>query len=194
MPRSEPIVVHRKIAVLGFRSVGKTSLTNALVSGTFTDIYDPTIENTLHKVIRFRKVHFDTDIVDTAGLDEYSRLSRNASIGVHGYVLVFSITSRQSFDRIKQINESLLSALGDVTDVPRVLVGCMKDLVVMDNSLRKVGIQEAQTLASSWNVPYIECSSKTGENIVDAFHILVKEIEKGDGLLSENEESGCIIL
>merc|ERR1711862_996090 len=77
-------------------------------------------------------------IVDTAGLDEYSRLSRNASIGVHGYVLVFSITSRQSFDRIKQINESLLSALGDVTDVPRVLVGCMKDLSL---DQRKVAIQ-----------------------------------------------------
>ena len=114
---------------------------------------------------------------------------------MHGYVLVFSIISRQSFDRIKQINESLLSALGDVTDVPRVLVGCMKDLVAMDNnSQRQVGILEAQNLATSWNVPYIECSSKTGENIVDVFHILVKEIEKGDGLLSENEQSGCVIL
>ena len=60
--------------------------------------------------------------------DEYSRLSRNASLGVHGYVLVFSITSRQSFDRISQVNESLLDTLGDAPDVPRVLVGSMKDL------------------------------------------------------------------
>jgi len=60
--------------------------------------------------------------------DEYSRLSRNASVGVDGYVLVFSIISRQSFDRIKQINESLLSALGDAVDIPRVLVGSICDL------------------------------------------------------------------
>lgn len=30
--------------------------------------YDPTIESTHHKTIRFRKVHFATDIVDTAGM------------------------------------------------------------------------------------------------------------------------------
>ena len=30
--------------------------------------YDPTIENVHHKTIRFRKVHFATDIVDTAGM------------------------------------------------------------------------------------------------------------------------------
>jgi Ras homolog enriched in brain len=69
MPNNpNPTLVHRKIAVLGFRAVGKTSLTNAFVSGTFSDNYDPTIENTHHKTIRFRKVHFATDIIDTAGM------------------------------------------------------------------------------------------------------------------------------
>jgi GTPase SAR1 family protein len=69
MPHNpNPTLVHRKIAVLGFRAVGKTSLTNAFVSGTFSDNYDPTIENTHHKTIRFRKVHFATDIIDTAGM------------------------------------------------------------------------------------------------------------------------------
>ena len=63
-----PALVHRKITVLGFRAVGKTSLTNAFVSGTFSENYDPTIENTHHKMIRFRKVHFNTDIIDTAGM------------------------------------------------------------------------------------------------------------------------------
>jgi len=190
MPKNEPALVHRKIAVLGFRAVGKTSLTNAFVSGTFAETYDPTIENTHHKTIRFRKVHFATDIVDTAGMDEYSRLSRNASVGVHGYALVFSITSRQSFDRIVQINDSLLNALGDALDVPRVLVGSMRDLT----SQRQVSIQDAHGLAQSWGVPYLECSSKTGEKVSEVFHTLIKEIEKDEGLLSEKEENGCVIL
>ena len=43
-------------------------------------------------------------------------------------MLAFSIISRQSFDRIKQINESLISALGDAIDIPRVLVGSICDL------------------------------------------------------------------
>jgi Ras family protein len=124
----EPTLVHRKIAVLGFRAVGKSSLTHSFVSGTFSETYDPTIETTHSKTIRFRKVHFATDIVDTAGMDEYSRLSRNASLGVHGYALIFSIVSRQSFDMIALVNDSLLNTLGDAPDVPRVLVGSMADL------------------------------------------------------------------
>lgn len=190
MPNSEPAVVNRKVAILGFRAVGKSSLTNAFVSGTFTDGYDPTIENVHHKTIRFRRVHFATEIIDTAGMDEYSRLSRNASVGVHGYALVFSIASRQSFERIAPINDALLNALGDAQDVPRVLVGSMQDLTHQ----RQVSTQDAQTLAESMRTPYLECSSKTGENVAEVFHTLMKEIERDEGLLNENEENGCSIL
>lgn len=187
---NEPPLLHRKVAVLGFRAVGKTSLTNSFVSGTFEDSYDPTIENTHTKTIRFRKVHFATDIVDTAGMDEYSRLSRNASVGVDGYVLVFSISSRQSFDRISQINDSLENALGDVIDIPRVLVGSMCDL---DES-RQVSKKDATALAASWGIPYLECSSKTGENVPDVFHTLLREASKDNDLLKEEEDNNCNIL
>lgn len=56
------------------------------------------------------------------------------------------------------------------------------------------GLQDAQILADSWSVPFIECSSKTGENVADVFHTLLKEVEKDDGLLNENEENGCTII
>lgn len=188
---ASPALVHRKIAVLGFRAVGKTSLTNAFVSGTFSDTYDPTIENTHHKTIRFRKVHFATDIIDTAGMDEYSSISRNASVGVHGYALVFSSTSHSSFENVIKINEALLNALGDAPDTPRVLVGSMKDLT----EEREVTHQQAQSLADSWRIPYLECSSKTGENVAEVFHRLLKEIEKDDLLLNDDkEEDKCIVL
>ena len=64
----EPTLVQRKVAILGYRAVGKSSLTSSFVSGAFSEAYDPTIESIHHKTIRFRKVHFATDIVDTAGM------------------------------------------------------------------------------------------------------------------------------
>ena len=55
-------------------------------------------------------------------------------------------------------------------------------------------VQQAEDLAKSWGVPYVECSSKTGDHVAEVFHKLLKQIEKDEGLLNENGEAGCAIL
>jgi Ras family protein len=70
---------------------------------------------------------FNVEIVDTAGIDEYSSLSRNAAVGVHGYILCYSIISRQSLEKLKYINDMLFNMIGNPPSVPRVLVGTMLD-------------------------------------------------------------------
>jgi Ras family protein len=60
--------VARRIALLGDRGVGKTTLTMCFVDGRFKERYDPTIEATYRKTIRFKRIHFLTEILDTAGL------------------------------------------------------------------------------------------------------------------------------
>ena len=80
--------------------------------------------------------------------------------------------------------------LGDAPDIPRIIVGSMCDL-----EDRQVSTKEGQTLADTWGVPFIECSGKTGENVREVFHALVKEIEKDGDLLGESEAlGGCNIL
>merc|ERR1712098_972962 len=65
----------RKIAIVGSRSVGKSSLTVQFVDGHFVESYYPTIENTFSKVIKYKNQEYATEIVDTAGQDEYSILN-----------------------------------------------------------------------------------------------------------------------
>src|SRR5687768_16700731 len=68
--------------------IGKSSLAVQFVDGLFVDSYYPTIENTFSKTIRYKGQDFATEIVDTAGQDEYSILNSKHFIGIHGYMLV----------------------------------------------------------------------------------------------------------
>src|SRR3990167_1726132 len=49
------------------RFVGKSSITVQFVDNHFVDTYNPTIENTFHKFLKFRGLEYDIRIVDTAG-------------------------------------------------------------------------------------------------------------------------------
>lgn len=67
-PSGKPIPPRqRKIALLGSRSVGKSSLAIRFVDGAFVESYYPTIENTFQKVVKHKNQDFVLDIFDTAG-------------------------------------------------------------------------------------------------------------------------------
>eukprot|EP00968_Pinguiococcus_pyrenoidosus_P025815 scaffold7028_cov243-Pinguiococcus_pyrenoidosus.AAC.24 len=159
--RAAPSSVTRKVAVLGSRGVGKSAIVTTFVNGEFPETYVPTIESTYRKSILFGRVQFYTEIVDTAGMDEYSRLSRNATIGCHGYVLVFALSNRQSFAQVQHINDVLTEMLGYAPNIPRVLVGSMADL----EDQRQVEQAEAMDLADGWGVPYVESSALDDFNV-----------------------------
>ena len=186
-----PASVQRKLTVLGYRAVGKTALTAHYVKGRHDETYEPTIENTFQKTIReFRSVQFITEIVDAAGMDEYSRLSRNASVGVHGYLLLYSTISRTSFEKVQIINDMLIAMQGGASDVPRVLVGTMIDCA----DRRQVSYEEGQALARRWNVPFVECSAKEDINVGEVFRTLVREIERDNGLLIDEPNGRCVVM
>ncbi|KAG7220883.1 hypothetical protein INR49_017733 [Caranx melampygus] len=117
----------RKIAILGYRSVGKSSLTIQFVEGQFVDSYDPTIENTFTKMITINGQEYHLQLVDTAGQDEYSIFPQTYSIDINGYILVYSVTSNKSFEVVQVIHEKLLDMVGKV-QVPIMLVGNKNDL------------------------------------------------------------------
>jgi len=188
--RAAPSSVTRKVAVLGSRGVGKSAIVTTFVNGEFPETYVPTIESTYRKSILFGRVQFYTEIVDTAGMDEYSRLSRNATIGCHGYVLVFALSNRQSFAQVQHINDVLTEMLGYAPNIPRVLVGSMADL----EDQRQVEQAEAMDLADGWGVPYVESSALDDFNVGEIFHRLIMEMERDNGILEAETAAPCTVL
>ncbi|XP_030761862.1 GTP-binding protein Rheb homolog [Sitophilus oryzae] len=181
-----PAPKQRKIAVMGYRSVGKSSLSIQFVEGQFVDSYDPTIENTFTKTVRINSQDYEIKLMDTAGLDEYSIFPSQYSIDVHGYVLVYSITSQKSFEVAKSIYDRLLDITGKI-QVPVVLVGNKTDLHLE----RQVSSADGKKLAEEWNAIFLETSAKENLSVSDVFHLLLTEIEKANGIVGD--KSNCSI-
>ncbi|TEB33687.1 hypothetical protein FA13DRAFT_1729951 [Coprinellus micaceus] len=163
----------RKIAVLGSRSVGKSSLVKQFIENHFMDSYYPTIESTFAKSVSYNGVEYDCHIIDTAGQDEYSPINAQYAIGIHGYVLVYSITSKNSFDMIQTVYDKIIDFCG-LTDIPCVIVGSKCDL----SSSRQVDMQEGLKLANRNNCAFVETSAKNDINVAKVFELCLQEIEK----------------
>ncbi|KAJ3323015.1 GTP-binding protein [Boothiomyces sp. JEL0866] len=76
------LVYVRKIAVLGSRAVGKSSVTVQFVENHFAETYYPTIENMFTKIVKYKGEEFAVEIMDTAGQDEFSILNSKHAIGM----------------------------------------------------------------------------------------------------------------
>lgn len=181
----------RKIAVLGSRSVGKSSLVIQFIENHFVDAYYPTIESTFSKGVAYRGIEYDCDIIDTAGQDEYSILNSKHAIGIHGYVLVYSVTSRRSFDMIKIVYDKIVDFCGK-NDIPCVIVGAKTDL----QSSRQVAPNEGEELAKLNNAAWVETSAKNNVNVGKVFELCLAEIEKRSpsSKTDQPEASRCLIM
>jgi Ras family protein len=107
------------------------------------DSYYPTIESTFSKSINHKGTEFECDIIDTAGQasrpltkhlpqlnniqDEYSILNSKHAIGIHGFVLVYSVTSRKSFEMVQIVYDKIVNFCG-MGSIPCVIVGAKNDL------------------------------------------------------------------
>ncbi|KAK2704594.1 hypothetical protein QYM36_016856 [Artemia franciscana] len=148
----------RKVALLGFRSVGKSSLAIQFVEGHFVDNYDPTIENTFVKVFKLKGQDYELRIVDTAGQDEFSLFPSHYTMDIHGYIFVYAITSRSSFEIVRTLYEKLLDMSGK-QQVPAILVGNKCDLL----RDRAVSIEEGKQLADYMHAAFFETSARSRE-------------------------------
>lgn len=161
-----------KVVVLGPGGVGKSALTVQFISGKFVERYDPTVEDFYRKEIEVDGDPAILEILDTAGTEQFASMRDLYIKNGQGFIIVYSLTSRQSFQDIKLIREQILRVKG--TDrVPIVLAANKCDL---SESCREVSTDDGCSLASQWSIPYIETSAKNSTIVNSLFTEIVKEM------------------
>jgi len=148
-------------------------LTIQLIQNHFLDEYDPTIEDSYRKQVTIDDEVCLLDILDTAGQEEYSAMRDQYMRTGEGFLLVFAITSRSSFDELNTFKEQILR-VKDKNNVPMVICGNKCDL----EEERQVSTQEGQDQGKSYGCPFLETSAKARINVEESFYQLVREIKK----------------
>jgi len=161
-----------RVAVLGDGGVGKTALAVQFTLNCFVETYDPTIEDAYRKQLVVDNRMCFVEVIDTAGQEEYATLRDQWVREGQGFLLVYSIASRSTFERIEVFQQSMMR----VKRMKPVfmLVGNKSD----KGYEREVSKEEGMALAKSFGCPFLETSAKNAENVEILFVDLVRNLRK----------------
>jgi len=162
-----------KLVVVGGGGVGKSAITIQFIQSYFVTDYDPTIEDSYTKQCVIDDVPAKLDILDTAGQEEFSAMREQYMRSGEGFLLVFAVTDKASFDEMYKFHRQILR-VKDRDEFPMLMVGNKADL----EHQRLVTQLDAQNLSRQLKIPYIECSAKLRMNVDQSFHELVRIVRK----------------
>mmetsp|Transcript_27737 Transcript_27737/g.39094 ORF Transcript_27737/g.39094 Transcript_27737/m.39094 type:complete len:195 (+) Transcript_27737:203-787(+) len=165
-----------KIVMLGNGGVGKSAITFRFVQNKFVESYNPTIEDSYRKTVKVDGQNIVLDILDTAGQEEYTELREVYMRGGEGFIIVYSITDKKSFQEVTEFRDRTLR-VKDKERVPMILVGNKSDL----EGSRAVSKHDGEQLAKSLGVPFFEASAQTGVNTEEVFYAIAREVLKNAG-------------
>jgi len=161
------------LVILGGGGVGKSALTIQFTQSMFVEEYDPTVEDNYRKQTSVDDEVCMLDITDTAGQEEYSAMQDQYMRNGEGFLLVYAITSRSSFQEMTALRDKILQ-VKDEASVPLVICGNKCDL----EADRQVSKAEGAELARSFKAPFFETSALSRTNVEEAFFELVREMRR----------------
>ena len=170
-----------KIVLLGDAAVGKTSLITQYCEGMFEEDYKPTLgANIIRKDVNLEDVSTKVRLImwDLAGQEKYSVIRSMYFQGCVGAFLVYDITRYHTFD---SINSKWLKDFKRYVkkEGAYILIGNKSDL----KEQRAVTVEKGKQLSDKINASNsIETSAKIGENIEEAFSLLVNQILRNHGI------------
>ncbi|KHN75900.1 Ras-related protein R-Ras2, partial [Toxocara canis] len=93
----------------------------------FVTDYDPTIEDSYTKQCYVDDDICKLEVLDTAGQEEFSTMREQYLRTGHGFLLVFSVVDRNSFEEVLRLHKMILR-VKDRDEFPMMLVGNKADL------------------------------------------------------------------
>ncbi|KAH0448298.1 hypothetical protein IEQ34_022098 [Dendrobium chrysotoxum] len=169
-----------KCVTIGDGAVGKTCMLISYTSNTFPTDYVPTVFDNFSANVVVEGSTVNLGLWDTAGQEDYNRLRPLSYRGADVFILAFSLISSASYENIskKWIPELRHYA----PSVPIVLVGTKLGKKIMNRtyaihtniSLLSQNGEELKKLIGA--AAYIECSSKTQQNVKAVFDSAIKVV------------------
>ncbi|XP_070557521.1 ras-related and estrogen-regulated growth inhibitor-like [Ptychodera flava] len=162
-----------KLVVFGRTAVGKSATVVRFLTRRFIWEYDPTLEFTYRHQAVIDDEQVSMEILDTAGQENNIHREGHVRWG-DGFLVVYSITDRQSFEDIVHMKH-YLDDLKKARNVSMVILANKADL----EHERVVSTEEGEKLATELACAFYEGSACDGGDIPkEAFHELYREVRR----------------
>ena len=172
-----------KLLLIGDTKIGKRDIPNRLMKNSFNNENYTTIAV---EFCVFTKVLSNTILKcrlwDTAGHIKFRSIINAYLKSSSVIILCFDITQKSTFISLEEHMKTIKKLVK--TNHFIILLGTKGDL----NNERQVSLEEINEYAKKNNLSYFECSSKTGNNIHEAFLFILRNILNTNALTTEKTE------
>jgi len=165
-----------KIIIFGDSNSGKTTLVHRFLTNRFSEDISITLGVEFQiKIIEIDGEKVKLQIWDFAGESRFRFLLPNYIKGASGGIFMYDIANRASLVHIDDWFSIVENELD--YEIPIIIVGGKADL----SHFTEVSTKDLMKIVNSRNADsFIECSSKTGENVNKVFDLLTRLILKNN--------------